>query len=327
MALPNNDHILVTGGAGFIGSALVWALNERGVENIIVCDRLGADEKWRNLAPLRFSDYIDADELLSKAERSEGFLGNVSTVYHMGACSDTREADAGYLMRNNFEFTKRLAHWALKKRARFVYASSAATYGDGSLGMSDTDPNVERFRPLNAYAYAKYLFDCYLKKRGILNNVVGVKYFNVFGPNEDHKGQMRSMVSKAYEQIVATGKVTLFKSDGEQMRDFLYVKDAADMTIHLANRPLSGGLFNVGSGVASTWLQLVSAVFHTIGRQPNIEYVEMPVEWKGKSPDHSCADTKKLMESGYQRMPTDLSVAVHDYMANYLIPGNRLGDK
>ena len=322
----------MTGGAGFIGSALVWALNEKGAENIIISDRLNGDERWKNLVPLRYSDYIDADDLLKGMSGARDFLGGISTVYHLGACSATTEPDAGFLMRNNFEYSKKLAEWALARRARFVYASSAATYGDGSLGMSDTDPNLDQYRPLTMSGYSKHLFDLYAQRKGILNSMVGLKYFNVFGPNEDHKGEAASLLGRAYAQIVRTGKISLFKSehpkykDGEQMRDFLYVKDAVEMTIFLANRPLASGLFNIGSGTASTWLQLAEAVFHALGRQPNIEFIDMPEILKGTYQYYTHSENKKLMAAGYPIAATPLGEAVYDYVINYLVPNKKLGE-
>ncbi len=242
------SRILVTGGAGFIGSALIWDLNQRGVDDILVADFLGTDEKWRNLSPLRFDDYLEADDLLRRVENDDPALADVELVFHLGACSATTERDAGYLVRNNFEYTKKLAQWALAHDARFVYASSAATYGDGAAGMSDLESDLHVFRPLNMYGYSKQMFDAYAARHGFLDGIVGLKYFNVYGPNEDHKGDMRSLVHKAYRQIVETGKVQLFKShrpdyrDGEQQRDFLYVKDAVNLTIELAETATAGGL-------------------------------------------------------------------------------------
>ncbi len=206
----SNLRVLVTGGAGFIGSALVWALNRRGCEHIVVCDRLGTDEKWRNLTPLRFANYVEADELLPRLQN--GALGKFDLVLHLGACSSTTERDAGFLIRNNFEFTKDLAAWALGQKTRFVYASSAATYGDGSAGMEDDDSKLDTLRPLNMYGYSKHLFDLHAKRAGFLNKIVGLKYFNVFGPNEDHKGDMRSVVHKSFGQVRETGVIRLFKS-------------------------------------------------------------------------------------------------------------------
>ena len=332
MALPTQRNILVTGGAGFIGSALVWALNETGYENIIVCDRLGSDEKWKNLVPLRYADYVDADDLIEGVARSKDYLGDVGAVFHLGACSATTERDAGYLMRNNFQYTKTLAEWALARRARFVYASSAATYGDGAQGMDDKDEDISRYRPLNMYGYSKHLFDRYAQQKGIARSIVGLKYFNIYGPNEDHKEDMRSVVHKAFDQIKETGTIKLFKSyrsdfaDGEQQRDFLYVKDAVTMTLHLANQPLAGGLFNVGSGVASTWVQLAEAIFAALGRTPEIEFVDMPAALKEKYQYYTCADVAKLRSSGYSADATPLRDAVRDYVVNYLATGKSLGE-
>ena len=189
---PNPDNrILVTGGAGFIGSAIIWELNRRGCERIVVSDILGTNEKWRNLTPLHFADYLEADDLRPRLESAA--LGKFDYVFHLGACSATTERDATHLIRNNFEFTKDLAWWSLRNDARFVYASSAATYGDGSAGMSDTEPHIERFRPLNMYGYSKHLFDLYASRHGLSEHLVGLKYFNVFGPNEGHSMRSSSL--------------------------------------------------------------------------------------------------------------------------------------
>lgn len=318
------SRILVTGGAGFIGSALVWGLNRRGCERLVLVDRLRSTEKWRHLAPLRFADYLEADDLLPRLQN--GSLGKFDVVLHMGACSSTTERDAAYLVKNNFEFTKALCHWALEHNVRFLYASSAATYGDGSAGMSDTEPNLDRFRPLNAYGFSKHLFDRYAWRAGLLDRIVGLKYFNVFGPNEDHKGDMRSVVHKATAQAQVEGTIRLFKSyrreyqDGEQQRDFLYVKDAVDMTLHLAAHPMASGLFNVGSGVAHTWKQLAMALFRALGKEPRIEFIEMPEDLRPRYQYFTKADIGKLRATGYDRPITPLDVAVHDYVSNYLVP-------
>ena len=326
-----DGKILVTGGAGFIGSAIVWALNRRGIENILISDRLQSDEKWKNLVPLKFADYIDGDDLLAAADRGED-LGGVTKVFHLGACSATTEKDADYLMRNNYEFTKHLADWSLRHDARFVYASSAATYGDGAQGMDDMNDDLHALRPLNMYGYSKHLFDCYAQRAGILNRIVGLKYFNVYGPNENHKGDMRSVVNKAFAQIEETGKVGLFKSyrpdyeDGRQMRDFLYVKDAVEMTLFLADHPMAGGLYNIGSGVANSWVDLAEAIFAGMDRPSQIEFIEMPESLREKYQYYTCADITKLRDAGYDRPISTLQDAVADYVRNYLAPGKLLGE-
>ena len=327
------SRILITGGAGFIGSALVWELNRRGCENIVVCDRLSTDEKWKNLVPLKFADYIDGNDLLQAVQHSPAKLGHFDHVLHLGACSATTERDADYLMRNNYEFTKQLCQWSLASQTRFVYASSAATYGDGAHGMDDQMPDIHALRPLNMYGYSKHLFDLHARREGWLPHIVGLKYFNVYGPNEDHKADMRSLVHKACGQILATGKVQLFKShrpdykDGEQMRDFLYVKDAIRMTLHLAETPTAGGLFNLGSGAAHTWIELATAIFTALGKQPNIEFIDMPEHLQSKYQYYTCADITKLRGSGFSTEITPLAEAVRDYVQGYLVPDKRLGDE
>ena len=330
---PLGGRILVTGGAGFIGSALVWALNSRGIEDIVVCDTLKTDEKWRNLVPLQYADYVEGPLLRSRLAGNAAAFGAFSTVFHLGACSSTTERDASYLVDNNTAFTRELAAWALATGARFIYASSAATYGDGSQGMSDTDPAIERLRPLNMYGYSKHLFDLYARRQGWLERIVGIKYFNVFGPNEEHKGDMRSVVSKADEQIRESGSLGLFKSydprykDGCQMRDFLYVKDAVEMTLHFAERGAgAGGLYNLGSGQANTWLTLAEAIFAALGREPKIRFIDMPEGLRARYQYYTQADITKLRSTGYERAVTPLKEAVADYVRNYLVPDKRLGD-
>jgi ADP-L-glycero-D-manno-heptose 6-epimerase len=329
----SDARVLVTGGAGFIGSALVWALNRRGCENIVVCDRLGTDQKWRNLTPLRFADYVEADALLPRLQG--GALGKFDLILHLGACSSTTERDAGFLIRNNYEFTRDLAAWALGqksrgKKTRFIYASSAATYGDGSAGMDDDDGKLDTLRPLNMYGYSKHLFDLHARRAGFLNQIAGLKYFNIFGPNEDHKSDMRSLVHKSFGQVQTEGVIRLFKScrsnfrDGEQKRDFLYVKDAVAMTLHLAATPKANGLFNIGSGAARTWLDLARAVFVALNRKPNIQFIEMPDSIRDKYQYFTEANLSRLRATGYTAPVTKLEDAVADYVRNYLVPGRHL---
>ncbi|HEX2852948.1 MAG TPA: ADP-glyceromanno-heptose 6-epimerase [Opitutaceae bacterium] len=328
-----NGRILVTGGAGFIGSALVHALNQRGHTDIVITDFLGSDEKWKNLVPLKFNSYVEADTFRDSLRQKSTAYGKFSTVFHLGACSSTTEKNAAYLVNNNYLASKELASWALDQGARFIYASSAATYGDGSQGMDDRSEELNALRPLNMYGYSKHLFDLHAQRSGWLNRVVGLKYFNVFGPNEDHKGDMRSLVNKAYHQILTNGTVQLFRShkpeyaDGEQARDFLYVKDAVEMTIHFAETATTaGGLFNLGSGQANTWITLTQAIFVALDRAPSIEFIDMPEVLRGKYQYFTQADIGKLRETGYTREMTLLDEAVRDYVQEYLVPGKKLGD-
>ena len=332
-AFSGKDRFLVTGGAGFIGSVLVGALNRwHGTDRVVVVDQLESDEKWRNLAPLRFEEFVEADEFYDRLADKAGAFGEFTHVFHLGACSSTTERDADYLLRNNFGCTRQLAEWALGRGARFVYASSAATYGDGAAGMDDLSDDLSAWRPLNAYGYSKQLFDLHAQREGYLRRMVGLKYFNIFGPNEEHKGEMRSVVSKAWRQIEETGQVQLFKSyhadyaDGGQLRDFLYVKDAVAMTLHLAAMRKAGGLFNIGSGQAHTWLDLVHPIFEAMGREARIEFIEMPEALRSQYQYFTQADITKLKSTGYEGGVTALPEAVKDYVASYLMPRKHFGD-
>lgn len=322
--------ILVTGGAGFIGSAVIWALNRRNLTDVVVADILGQDpEKWKNLVPLKFCDYIEADQLLGQLESRR--LKDITTVFHLGAESATTETDCSYLIRNNYEFTRCLAHWAIEGRRRFVYASSAATYGDGQQGMKDT-VQLSLLRPLNMYGYSKQLFDVHAQSQGWDREIVGLKYFNVFGPNEYHKREMRSMVCRAFEQIRDSQCVRLFRSynpefaDGEQKRDFLYVKDAAEMTVQLAMNPSASGIYNLGAGVARTWIDLAKAVFSSLNVPEKIEFIAMPDSIRDKYQYYTCADVAKLIGSGWTGQGS-LEDSVNDYVRNYLVSRSRLGDE
>ena len=324
----SRGSLVVTGGAGLIGSALVWGLNTRGIDDILIVDRLDTSEKWKNLVPLRYRDFMDADEFEHRVTDRPASVGSVYTVLHMGACSSTIETDAAFLMRNNYEYTKHLAQWAAEHGIRFLYASSAATYGALEDNLRD-DADLDTLRPLNMYAYSKQRFDVFARDRGLLDRITGLKYFNVFGPNEHHKGEMRSLVDKAYYQIRETGSIRLFKShrgdyrDGEQQRDFLYVKDAVAMTLYLAARH-AGGIYNIGSGSAHTWLDLVRPIFRAMDVPERIEFIDMPLTLRDKYQYHTCANVDRLRATGYDRPVTPLADAVDDYVRNYLIPGRRL---
>ncbi len=329
--------IIVTGGAGLIGSAVVQHLNRLGREDILIVDHLGHTGKWRNLAPLRFMDYLEKDafERMLDDGSLKGRLPegrSLEAVIHLGACSATTEPDATYLIRNNFEYSRKLALCALAADARFIYASSAATYGDGEHGFVDDESQLPLLRPMNMYGYSKQLFDLWALRQGLLDRIVGIKYFNVYGPNEQHKGEMRSLVLKAYEQISATGTLRLFKShrpeygDGEQLRDFVYVKDAAAMTLHFLQNRSDSGLFNVGGGTTVSWNRLARAVFNAMERPVTIEYIDMPESIRSTYQYLTCADTSRIRSAGYLDAVTPVEEAVTDYIRNYLVPGKRLGD-
>lgn len=311
--------IVVTGGAGFIGSALVWRLNQIGENKIIVVDELGKDEKWKNLVGLSFQDFIHKDEFISLVMEDEVPF-KIGTIIHMGANSSTTEKDADYLLFNNYEYTKELAKYSIKKDIRFIYASSAATYGDGSLGFYDDESRLEELRPLNMYGYSKQLFDLWANRNGLLNRIVGLKYFNVFGPNEYHKGDMRSVVHKAFEQIRDIGRVRLFKSlnpnykNGEQMRDFIYVNDAVDMTLFFLDNKEFNGIFNVGSGKARTWNDLVAALFKSMGKPVNIDYIDLPEHLTDKYQYFTEARLDKIKKAGYSKTITSLENGVTEYV-------------
>jgi len=321
--------IIVTGGAGFIGSALIAALNNRGIDDILVIDRLGTDQRWKNLVNLKFADYLDKDEFLEMVT-SDTLQYSADAVFHLGACSSTTETDVSFLMENNFEYTKQLADWTTDEGIRFIYASSAATYGDGENGFIDDEEKLETLKPLNPYGYSKQLFDLWAKREGLLEKIVGLKYFNVFGPNEYHKADMRSFVLKAFEQINSTGKVRLFKShrpdykDGEQKRDFLYVKDAVDMTLFFYDNPETSGIFNLGAGVARSWNDLAKAVFDAMNKKPNIEYIDMPDSVRNQYQYFTQADITKIRNIGYDEEITSLEESVEDYVRNYLQKGKYL---
>ncbi len=321
--------IVVTGGAGFIGSAIIWRLNSLGKNNIIIVDELGNEEKWKNLVGLNFSDFIHKDDFIQQINTKISV--NIKAIIHMGANSSTTEKDADHLLRNNYEYTKALANYSFQNKIRFIYASSAATYGDGKLGFKDDNSLPQQLRPLNMYGYSKNLFDIWANKQGVLDNIAGIKFFNVYGPNEYHKNDMRSVVNKAFEQIRDTGKVNLFKSrnplykDGEQMRDFVYVKDAVDMTLFFLENPNINGLFNVGSGKARTWNDLVNAIFSALNKPINIDYVDLPDHLAEKYQYFTEADLSKIKKAGYTGPQFSLEDGVADYVKNYLLKDKYLG--
>ncbi len=322
--------IVVTGGAGFIGSAIVWRLNALGNENILLVDELGTTDKWKNLVGLKFQEFIHKDDFIS-AVVDDTVEFPIEAIIHMGANSSTTEKDADHLMSNNYLYTQELAKYCISKNIRFIYASSAATYGDGSLGFVDDETKLETLRPLNMYGYSKQLFDLWAKRNKVLDKIAGVKFFNVYGPNEYHKGDMRSVVHKAFEQVRDIGKVKLFKSlhpnykDGEQMRDFVYVKDAVDMTLYFLDHKNKNGIFNVGAGKARTWNDLVTALFNAVRKPVNIEFIDLPEHLHEKYQYFTEANLNKIRKAGYKKATSSLEDGVNDYVKNYLLKELYLG--
>lgn len=319
---------ILTGGAGFIGSAFLAWLNNHGIEDVLVVDELSTGSSWKNLIGKRFTDYVHKDEFLNLI-KAGNFRNKIKAVIHLGACSATTEKDVDYLMRNNFHYSCHMAELALARGARFLYASSAATYGDGSLGYDDKDELTPQLRPLNPYGFSKVLFDSWVLKQKLSDRVCGLRYFNVFGPNEYHKGDMRSVVHKSWEQIKANGSVALFKShrpdykDGEQKRDFIYVKDCAEVMGYLLTNHKINGIFNLGTGTARSWNDLVSAVFKALGKPTKIEFIEMPGHLKNQYQYFTEAKMQKLSKAGCSLPSTVLEAAVTDYVTNYLEKDNQ----
>ncbi|MFA6431087.1 MAG: ADP-glyceromanno-heptose 6-epimerase [Candidatus Margulisiibacteriota bacterium] len=320
--------IVVTGAAGFIGSDFIWKLNQEGESDILAVDFFGGKKESKNLAGKHLLDYLEADTFIEKINKGL-FNKNTKAIFHIGACSSTTETDEAYLSKNNYEYTKSLAIWALDNKVPFYYASSAATYGDGSNGYSDADSSILTLKPLNLYGNSKQLFDLWLLNHKLTDKVVGFKYFNVFGPNEYHKGDMRSVVLKGFEQIKKEGKIRLFKSyrpdymNGEQKRDFVYIKDVVDLMYAFYLNGSVKGIYNVGTGKARSWNDLASAIFSALNLPVNIEYIDMPENLKEKYQYFTEADLNKLNHCGIAFNPLPLEKSVADYVKNYLDKGSK----
>ena len=313
--------IVVTGAAGFIGSCIVRSLNDRGIKDIIAVDEMGSADECANLRDKTFLNYVRKDIFIKDLESMSG----IEAIIHMGACSSTTEQNVEYLRKNNFEYTRDLWEYCADKNIPFIYASSAATYGDGSNGFDDRD-DIDKLKPLNPYGNSKHAFDKWVKHEAVRfpSQHVGLKFFNVYGPNEYNKGSMASMVFHGYRQIRETGKIRLFKSyregieDGEQKRDFVYVKDVCDVVMWFLDHPEVNGLYNVGTGRAQSFKELAEAVFAALNIEPNIEYIEMPEVLKDKYQYYTKAEIGKLREAGFNGSFSDVLMGVNDYVKNYL---------
>jgi len=323
----NSKKIIVTGGAGFIGSCVVRHLNDLGYNNIVVVDNLASTEKWKNLVGKTLSDVLHKSQLFDWLVGRED---EIAAIIHLGACSSTLELDANYLLENNYRYTRRLAEYALQHNKRFIYASSAATYGDGELGFTDNEEEISTLSPLNMYGFSKHLFDLWAKNEGVLDKLVGLKYFNVYGPNEYHKGRMSSAIVRMVPDVAEKGEIRLFASDqpghyedGEQKRDFIYVKDAAKMTCAFLENGASG-LFNIGMGEAISWNRLARAVFKALGKQEKITYIDMPADLKGKYQYFTQAEMTKTKKAlGDKATCMNFEAAVDEYITNYLVKSAR----
>jgi ADP-L-glycero-D-manno-heptose 6-epimerase len=318
--------ILLTGGAGFIGSNIAADLNAAGRTDIVIADRLGTDAKWRNIAKRRFADIVFPEEI-------EGFLAGragAAAVIHMGANTSTTATDADEIVRSNFRLSTRIWDWCTRTRTPLIYASSAATYGDGSAGFADDDGDaaLDRLRPLNLYGWSKHAFDRWAVERARSGDAppqwVGLKFFNVYGPNEAHKGDMRSLVAKNTRPIAAGETIRLFKShregfgDGDQSRDFVYVKDCTAVIQWLLGRPGVSGLFNLGTGAARPFRELMLAVGAALGRPVAVDYVDMPVEIRAQYQYFTLAEMTKLRRAGYDAPFRTIEDGVRDYVQGYL---------
>ena len=315
---------IVTGGAGFIGSAMVWKLNQMGIDDILIVDNLASTEKWKNLVNRKFTEYLHRDEFQTMLEENR-LPENIEGIIHLGACSSTTERDVDFLMRNNVRYSKLLCQRAMERGIRFINASSAATYGDGAMGFSDSIETALKLKPLNAYGWSKQLFDLWAIREKRIDGIASVKFFNVYGPNEYHKGDMKSVICKVYADIQNGLHIRLFKSDhpdygdGESMRDFVYVKDCVNVLWWLLQHPEVNGIFNIGSGKARSWNDLAHAVYAAMEKTPVIEYFEMPAQLKGKYQYFTEAEMSWKDKMGCDIRFHTLEEGVADYIRNYLM--------
>ena len=319
--------ILITGAAGFIGSAVACTLNRQGRKDLILCDRFGKSEKWKNILGLQYSRFVHSDELFDYL-LDDPQAKEIEVVIHLGACSDTTETDTDYLLENNVNYSIGLCQWSVENNVRFVYASSAAVYGDGSLGFSDSDELTPKLRPLNKYGFSKWMFDLWVLNNGFIDKVAGLRYFNVFGPNEYHKAKMASVVFHACPQALESGTVKLFESHredvkhGEQARDFIYIDEAVDITLFLLKNNAACGIFNAGSGRAHTFNELAHGVFEGVGKEPVIRYFPMPEELRERYQYFTRADMTRLKKAGYKEQEDRFKEYAAAYVKKYLVPGN-----
>lgn len=324
--------VVITGGAGLIGSALLWGLNERGQHDIIVVDNLDHEEKEKNLAPLAY------EELLSIADFRDQLLAGdlpgrgITTVFHLGAITSTTTESWERLLEFNVSYTQDVIRWCVDQAVQCLYASSGQVYGSGEQGYSDDHALFDQLKAITLYGRSKLLVDVWARDAGYLDRAVGLRYFNVFGPNENHKGPMRSVIAKQFETITRTGQIELFRSyrkdwaDGQQQRDFIYIKDAVAATLFFFDHPELAGMYNIGTGQARSWNDVARAMFAALGKPAEIRYVDMPANLKENYQYFTQADITKLRAAGYRAPFTPLEEAVRDYIQLYLEPHKHLGE-
>ncbi len=322
--------IIITGGAGMIGSIVAWHLNTKlNLDNLVIVDRITHETQWQNLAHRQYAHYLDKDQLLDWLKDRDDITG----VIHMGAISATTERDFNKLVTDNIHYSQDLWSWCAEHQVPFFYASSAATYGDGNQGYDDA--SIDQLRPLNGYGYSKHFFDQWVlrqvaEKKPCPPRWAGYKFFNVYGPNEYHKERMASVAFHTFNQFSETGTMKLFKGtkagveDGMQMRDFVYVKDAAAIVCHfyntaLTDTPTPNGIYNIGTGQARSFKDLANAVMNSMEQEPHITYIDMPQDLQGKYQYFTEANMAKLQASGYATPMTSLEDGVKDYVQNYLM--------
>lgn len=323
--------IVVTGGAGFIGSVLAWALNQRGRTDVVLVDEVNHAEKERNIAPLGYHHIVDVEEFKQQL-LNDRLSYKVEAIFHLGAISSTTETDWNKFLERNVNYTKAVIQWCVDHNARCVYASSGATYGNGQQGFSDDHALFDQLKPLNLYGKSKLDVDIWARDNSYLEKVVGLRYFNVFGPNEQHKEHMRSVVAKKFEQLEQNGVVELFKSynpnyqDGDSTRDFIYIFDAVDATLFFLDHSEANGVFNIGTGQARSWNDLARAMFAAVNKEPNIRYIDMPENLRNQYQYFTQADITKLRAAGYDKPFLSLEDSVKDYIQTYLLTGKHVGE-
>jgi ADP-L-glycero-D-manno-heptose 6-epimerase len=316
--------IAVTGASGFIGSAYIAKLNAQGISDIVAVDNSSLPHREALLSNKQIASFVDRHEFIDQL-RTDKLPSTISAIVHLGACSSTTERNLDFLRETNIDYSKSIIEYCVTKNIRCIYASSAATYGDGVHGYSDDESIIDRFTPLNAYGDSKQVVDLWARDKGYLSQVVALKFFNVYGPNEYFKGDMASIAWKAFNKITETGSFSLFKShradyqDGEQMRDFVYVKDCCNVMSWLLENPHVNGIFNVGSGRARSWNDLLHAIFKAMGREPVIHYIDMPESLRNQYQYYTEAPIGKLRAAGYTAEIASLENGVHDYITKHLM--------